>query len=89
MHHVIYTENADRDLDDLEPKTAQRITRKILYYSEQTNPLSYAKKLSTVAPGRYRFRIGDYRAIFKIDSKGSIQILLILRIKHRKDIYFS
>ena len=30
---------------------------------------------------------GDYRAIFDLDKDGNIVILLILRIKHRKEVY--
>jgi mRNA-degrading endonuclease RelE of RelBE toxin-antitoxin system len=37
--------------------------------------------------GPYRFRIGDYRAIFDVDENNNIKILLILTIGHRKDIY--
>jgi mRNA interferase RelE/StbE len=33
--------------------------------------------------GTYRFRIGDYRAIFDIDGEN----IVILRIGHRRDIY--
>ncbi len=87
MHSVFYTQKAKDDLKNLELKTARRIIKKIFFFSNQKNPLSFAKKLSNTAIGMYRFRIGDYRVIFDIDAKGSVQILMILRIKHRKDIY--
>lgn len=87
MHKVIYLQKASDDLDRLEPQTALRILKKIHYYSLQESPLIYAKRLTEPALGQYRFRIGDYRAIFDVDKKGRIKILMILRIKHRKDIY--
>lgn len=87
MHKVIYSAHAREDLLKFERKTAQRIIQKILYFSQQQNPVSFAKKLTNPSLGQYRFRIGDYRAIFDINAKGKIQILMILRIKHRKDIY--
>jgi len=43
--------------------------------------------LRGLGDGRFRFRIGDYRAIFAIDKSGKIQILMILNVKHRKEIY--
>lgn len=87
MHHIIYTEHAAKDLRDLEKKTAQRIIGKIYFFSQQKNPIKFAKRLKNSALGQYRFRIGDYRALFDVDKKGNIQILMILRIKHRKDVY--
>ena len=87
MHKVIYLQKASDDLDRLEQQTAQRILQKIRYCSLQNNPLAFAKRLTDPALGQYRFRIGEYRAIFDVDKKGRIQILMILRIKHRKDIY--
>lgn len=87
MHQIIYTEHAANDLRDLEKKTARRIINKIYFFSQQKNPIKFAKKLKNSALGQYRFRIGDYRALFDVDKKGNIQILMILRIKHRKDIY--
>lgn len=87
MHHVIYTEHARDDLKRLEIKTARRIVEKIVFFSQQRNPLEFAKKLKNSSLGQYRFRIGDCRALFDVDKKGTMQILMILRIKHRKDVY--
>lgn len=87
MYKVFYTKKAKEDLQNLEFVTAKRIVRKIYIFSVQKNPLQFAKKLKNTALGMYRFRIGDYRAVFDIDKRGNIKILVILRIKHRKDIY--
>ncbi|MBI5753749.1 type II toxin-antitoxin system RelE/ParE family toxin [Candidatus Peregrinibacteria bacterium] len=89
MHQVIYAESAKVDLKKMDLQIAQRIIGKILFFSQQKNPLAFAKALKNLGIGRYRFRIGDYRAIFKLDSNGHLQILMILRIKHRKDVYLS
>jgi mRNA-degrading endonuclease RelE of RelBE toxin-antitoxin system len=48
--------------------------------------LIYAKYIKNTE-NLYRFRIGDYRAVFEIDSGSKINIILILAIGHRKDIY--
>lgn len=87
MHNVHYTEIARQDLKRLEWKTAQRIIKKIIYFSRQKDPLVFAKRLSNFELGKFRFRVADYRIIFDIDHNGEIMILLILRIKHRKDVY--
>ena len=86
MYQLVYTELALKDLSCLDRPNAKRITDKIRFFSSQPNLKPFCKAL-TGFHDRFRFRIGTYRAIFRIDSSGEIQILMILRIKHRKDIY--
>lgn len=87
MYQFIYSEKARRDLKSLDRKTADRILFKLDFYAKQENPLQFSKCLKGDTLGEYRFRIGDYRAIFDVDSKGNLKILLILRIKHRREVY--
>jgi len=47
------------------------------------NPLQYAESLTDPELGSYRFRIGDYRVIFDIESND----IVVLRVGHRKEIY--
>lgn len=89
MHKVIYSKNSINDLKKIERKIAQRIIKKIFFFSKQKDVLQYAKPLKHFGKNKYRFRIGDYRAIFKCDKSGRIQILMILNIKHRKEIYIK
>ncbi len=52
------------------------------------NPFVKAKKLIGVEIDTYRFRIGDYRAIFKKDPiSDRFVILVILKVAHRKEVY--
>lgn len=81
-----YTKKAIKDLQTIDQQTAQRIVTKIRSFC-LANPMSKAKPLSGIFSGLYRFRVGDYRVIFRKQKSGRIIILLILRIKHRKDIY--
>lgn len=85
--NVKYTEKALKDLKMIDKKIAIRIVQKIKGNSELTNPLSRAKELTGVFSNIYRYRIGDYRALFEVDAKNRITILIILRIKHRKKAY--
>jgi mRNA interferase RelE/StbE len=84
---VIYAQKALAELHDLPKPIAQRIAKKIKFFSEQKNPLAFAKRLTNFSYGSYRFRVGDYRIIFDVDKKGKITILLILNIKHRREVY--
>lgn len=83
---VLYTTTALKDLRTLEKKNAQKIILTIQTYTN-TNPLAKSKKLSGPLNGLYRYRIGNYRAVFQLDESSNPIILTILRIKHRKDVY--
>jgi len=81
MYKVVLTQRALRDLKRLNRLAKKEILNKLAEYSKE--PLEYARKLVNPKIGTYRFRIGDYRAIFDIEGKD----IVILRIGHRKDIY--
>ncbi|MBI2463772.1 type II toxin-antitoxin system RelE/ParE family toxin [Candidatus Peregrinibacteria bacterium] len=89
MHTIIYTKNARKDLRSLESHVAKRILRKLNFYILQNDPLKCAKALKNHSLGHYRYRVGDYRVLFDISRDGTITILIILKIKHRKDIYLA
>lgn len=84
---VLYTKHALSDLKQLDKTAAQRIIKKVIFFSQQSDPLQFAKKLTHFTLAPYRFRVGDYRILFDVDKSGHIYIVVILRIKHRKDIY--
>ena len=88
MSHVelLYTKSAFRDLKRLDKHMALRIVAEIKERSDMPNPLQSAKALHGSLAGWYRYRIGNYRAIFSFDA-GTIRVLTVLRIRHRKDVY--
>ncbi len=81
-----YSRKARMDLARLNLPIAKRIVEKLDSYASAPEPMHYAKPL-VGCHGRYRFRIGTYRAIFKMAKPDIVIILEILRIGHRKDIY--
>jgi len=81
--NLFFTESARKDLNELLPEIKQRILEKLSFFMAQNNPLSYAKEMVNNDFGQYRFRIGDYRAIFDVKKDQ----LVVLVIGHRKDIY--
>jgi mRNA interferase RelE/StbE len=84
---VVYSTDAQKCFQTLDRSIAQRIYLKIDFYISTPNPLDHAKTLSGELGGLYRFRVGDYRVIFSVDKDGSVTVLTILRVAHRKDIY--
>ncbi len=82
-----YTDEAIADLDLLSGNTSERIVHKISFFCESNAPLDFAKPLTGKLKDFYRFRVGNYRIIFQILPDGTVCILNILSIKHRKDVY--
>ncbi len=86
-YQLLYTKRAISDLEQFSKEDSRRIIKKLKYFSEQSNPIDHAKPLKGLYKGLLRFRIGDYRAIFSKDAKGTITLLTIITVRHRKDVY--
>lgn len=81
MFRVLVTQRALKDLKKIDQEIQYKIAAKLNEYAKE--PLKYARKLINPKIGTYRYRIGDYRVIFDIDN----EIMVILRIGHRRSIY--
>ncbi len=89
MKYVVkFNKTAKSQLKKLEKSIANRIVGKLEWFINTGKPLKYSKKLNNPVTGIYRFRIGNYRALFDVDNNGNITIIYILAIKHRKRAYF-
>ena len=80
-YKIIYTKRATKDISRLDLETKERIKEAMERYSEV--PLNYARKMMDSSLGTYRFKIGDYRAIFDIEDDK----IVVLRVGHRREIY--
>ncbi|MDP2637947.1 MAG: type II toxin-antitoxin system RelE/ParE family toxin [Candidatus Levybacteria bacterium] len=80
-YKLLYTKSAAKDIQKLDTVVRKRLKSKLETYAK--NPLFYAKKLTDSSLGTYRWRIGNYRIIFDID----INTIVILRVRHRREIY--
>lgn len=83
---VEFTQRALKDLKKLDRHTAALIlgwVRKNLENCE--NPRLHGKDLTANRSGEWRYRVGDYRLIAKIDDNKIT--ILVLNIGHRRDIY--
>ena len=84
---VEYTKSARADLKKIDLRIAKRIIVKVAFYAEQENPLGFSSQLKGFDRPTYRWRVGDYRVLFRIDLQGHMTILLVLRIGHRREVY--
>ena len=69
MINIFYTLEAARNLEQIDSCIAKRIIGKISQYKKDPHPITRAKSLSGNWQNRFRYRIGNYRAIFKYDKK--------------------
>ncbi|GAI05892.1 unnamed protein product [marine sediment metagenome] len=76
------TETARREFRRLPAHTRERVRHTIEAMADDPRPHG-CKKLRAV--DAYRVRVGDYRVIYDVDD--ALQIIMVLRIKHRREAY--
>ena len=81
MYKVLFSQKAEKQLDKLERKTAERVT--LTLERIIIRPQAYVKRL--VGCPYYSLRVGDYRLI--LDIKDDKLIIFIIELGHRKNIY--
>jgi len=85
--NVELSESADRELAKLDPQDRKRILR---FLHERVARLENPRSLGAALHGSklgefWRYRVGDYRLISKIED--DCLLVLVLRVGHRKEIY--
>lgn len=78
-----YEKHAVKEIRALPPQVRKRLRIKLEFWIAQSDPLTFAKRLTRPADAEYRYRIGDYRVLFDVREEE----ILILKIQHRRDVY--
>lgn len=85
-YKVEFTKNAVKQLKKMNKHTSLLITGWIRKNLEGcTNPYQHGKGLTANLSGQWRYRVGDYRILAKIEEDKIV--ILVLNIGHRRDIY--
>jgi mRNA interferase RelE/StbE len=83
---IEFTPEAEKQLSKIDRQSAKRILN---YLSERIapaeDPRSFGKALKGVLRQFWRYRVGDFRIICKIEDDRLL--VLVVRIAHRKDAY--
>jgi len=79
---VEWTEGAIKDLEKLDKAVAQRILRRVDWFSSNFEKLAL-EPLSGEFKGAFKLRIGDWRAVYTVGGKS----ITVQFIGNRKDIY--
>lgn len=85
IYKIRLSKRITKFLSKLDKNTATRILDKIELLKVDPYRLPGIKQLTGELEGLYRLRIGNYRAIYEINEKGHIVIVLV--VGPRGDIY--
>jgi len=81
IYRLVYTKRSVEDIQKLDTLARRRIGDRLR--SLENDPLGKSRKLLNPRIGTYRYRIGDYRAVFDISGRD----VVVLRVGHRREIY--
>ena len=84
MFQVVFSSAAAEDLSNLDATISERIIGKLEYFSALPDPAALAVGLVGY-PGRFRYRVGDWRIIVRFDRVA--RTIVVLRVAHRREIY--
>ena len=77
---VRYTDKAARDLENLPRKDRQRILDALDRFA--VSGVGDVRALGGRWRGRFRLRVGDLRAIFRMEDE-----IVVIRVSHRRGVY--
>ena len=83
---IEYSKKAAKYINTLDKPTKQRIKAAIEGLTEKP-PIGDIKPLQGFTDSRMRLRVGKYRIIYRYGINGKLEILFILDINSRGDIY--
>ncbi len=67
------------------PKRIKATIKKAIEERLMNDPIGFGKPLRYSLHGHRRLRVGDYRIVYRIDS--DLKTVIIIAIKHRKEVY--
>lgn len=83
---IKYSKDALKFLSKLDAKSVNRI-RTAIQGLTLTPPIGDIKLMQGYADSRKRLRVGSWRIIYKYGAENNVEILFILDIGNRGDIY--
>jgi mRNA interferase RelE/StbE len=83
---IRYSRDALKFMSKLDVKSVSRI-RQAIHGLTQNPPIGDIKEMRGFSDGRKRLRVGAWRVIYRYDTDGAIEILTVIDIGNRGDIY--
>lgn len=86
MYKVVFADKIKKDLKKLDTQTLKALFNWIeKNLQNTTEPRLKGKALTGNKKGYWRYRIGDYRLITRIEDKKLI--IIAINFKHRREVY--
>ena len=83
---IEFTPEAEKQLSKIDRQTAKRIIKFLRNRIEKAeNPRIHGTALKGVLREFWRYRVGDYRIISRIEEEHLI--IVVIRVAHRRDVY--
>lgn len=83
---VEFDDRARKELRKLDAPAQKQILRYLRKkIATESDPRRFGKALSADKVGLWRYRIGDYRLVCRIEDDKVV--VLVLRVGHRKNVY--
>ncbi|HKC45090.1 MAG TPA: type II toxin-antitoxin system RelE/ParE family toxin [Burkholderiales bacterium] len=83
-YRLVIKKSAAKELEQVEPRTVRRrLVAAIEALGVDPRPAA-CEKLAGAAEA-YRIRQGDYRAVYAIDDK--MRVVIVVKLGHRREVY--
>jgi mRNA interferase RelE/StbE len=84
-YRIAWRKSTKKDLRRIPPVEVAKIIRAV--ESLGTDPFPTGHKKLSGSQRAYRIRVGDYRIIYEVH--GSVLLIDVVRVGHRRDVYQS
>ena len=84
-YQIILTPVAQADLRNIAPATRTRLLDKLEWIGENAELIQHQALQGEEWKGCYKYRVGDYRIIYKMDHTATK--LFVLKVGHRREVY--
>ncbi|MBU4273553.1 MAG: type II toxin-antitoxin system RelE/ParE family toxin [Planctomycetes bacterium] len=85
MYEIVFTEEALRAYRKADSPLARKLNRCFDNLAEDPRSHPNIKRLTGTLRGRFRYRVGDWRVVYRVDDK--VRRITILVIAHRSGVY--
>jgi len=82
---VEFTRRAEKQIDRLARQNRIRILKKLKLVSASDDPRTTAEPLTGGWTGYWRYRVGDDRAIRRIEE--AVITIFVIEVGHRREVY--
>lgn len=86
-YHICYLDEVVHKHIPALAQSSRTLIKRAIEERLVVNPISYGKPLHYSLKGYRRLRVGDYRVIYRIDQAVVAPTVVIIAIKHRRDVY--